>query len=346
MKGIVFKGNKTLSVTDFPDPEPKAGEVIVKLKAAGICGSDLHLYHLPPEHLQSNVIVGHEPAGVVHKLGEGVDNLKVGDRVSVNHYLSCGHCRHCLAGNKMFCAEGGGLGWKANGADAEYLLVPAENCLPLPDKLSFIDGVFISCIAGTAWSALKKMNPSGKDTLAVFGLGPVGLTTILLAKAMGCRTIGIDSDIERLKLAKKIGTDKVVDFSKENCVESILNYTDGLGASKAIETSGSGIAQKNVVSAMAKQGDIVLIGLAKDALNPEARVEMSVNPTEIILKELKIMGTYVMAVSEYHNLVDFLIMNDVDFNQIVTHEFTIDQGIEAFEIFEKGGTGKVIFTYK
>ena len=145
------------------------------------------------------MISGHEGAGVVAQIGPQVTNVQVGDRVSLYHYLSCGHCEYCLAGNKMLCRSGQGLGLDINGTDAPYLLIKAENCLLLPDDLSYIDGVFISCIGGTAYSSLKKLSSS--DQIVVFGVGPVGLSILLLAKALGSRVIGVEPGQARRQLA-------------------------------------------------------------------------------------------------------------------------------------------------
>ncbi len=189
MKGLVFLGNKNIELREFADPEPDINEVVIEVKVSAICGSDLHFYHAAPDYLKTyiyskkEIISGHEPSGVVYKTGKKVTNIKIGDRVSIYHYIGCEHCKHCLSGNIMFCKEKLGLGWNVHGANAKYLRIKAKNCLPLSDKLSFIDGAFLSCIASTAYSALKKINPFGNDTLTIFGLGPVGLTIILLAKS-------------------------------------------------------------------------------------------------------------------------------------------------------------------
>jgi len=344
LRGLVFLGNKKAELREFSDPEPDINEVVVKIKVSALCGSDLHFYRSESQYLNLGVISGHEPSGIVHKIGKCVKNVKIGDRVSVHHYISCGNCRHCLAGNKMFCEERLGLGWKAHGANADYLLINAENCLKLPDELSYIDGAFIACIAGTTFSALKKLNPSGKDTLAIFGLGPVGLTAGLIAKAMGTRIIGLEIDEKRIALAKNIGIEKVINVAKNNCVEELKRLTNRMGPNKIIETSGNLDAQKNAVEAASIQGEIALIGLS-GVVGPSAKTSMGVDPAKIIFKELKIMGSFVMPVGYYYELSDFINVNKINFEQIVTHRFPLEKANEALEIFDKGGTGKVIFEF-
>src|SRR5690349_364938 len=188
MKGLLFPGHREVVVRSFADPNPSAGEVVVAMRAAAICGSDLHAYRAPcalrPLDGQGGVIPGHEPSGVVQAVGKDVANLSVGDRVAVYHYRGCGNCAQCQAGRLMWCANGRGYGGPIHGSDADLLLTDARNCLRLPADLSFEIGALLVCVAGTAYSVMRKLEASERTRIAVFGLGPVGLAGVLMACAM------------------------------------------------------------------------------------------------------------------------------------------------------------------
>jgi len=238
------------------------------MKAAGLCGSDLHFYHTPPEAMgaRRGNVVGHEPAGVVEEVGPCVTTVKPGDRVSVYHWISCGHCRYCRAGYRQFCEERVGIAMCGYGSSAEYVLAPEANCLPLPDALSFADGAMMACCAATAFSALKKLDVAGDDDLVIFGLGPVGLCTLVQAKALGARVIGVEVIPERLGLARALGADDLIDAQNADPVKQVRELTESWGASAVVETSGNVRARAQVVEVLRPQGKGVFVGLGENAL--------------------------------------------------------------------------------
>jgi len=213
VRGIAFLGNKQVALSEFPDPTPSSGEVIIEVKASGMCGSDLHNYR-KPEKQTALIIAGHEPAGVVAAVGPGVrENVaRLGQRVMVHHYHGCTACAHCRTGWPQLCttAPVQVYGVNANGAHAPYLKVPADTLVSLDDSLSFMAGAAIACGTGTAWGALRRMKLSGRDTLAVFGQGPVGLSATLLASAQGARVIALDIEPRRLEKARDFGADVLI----------------------------------------------------------------------------------------------------------------------------------------
>ena len=195
MRGVVFTGERGLELMQFPDPTPDAHDVVIEMKASGMCGSDLHQYRRPKGQSQATgipmsegpVIAGHEPCGVVIAVGSNVDMkmARIGQRVMVHHYQGCTQCNHCRSGWQQLCQEVPVkvYGNNAHGGHAQYLKVPANTLVPLPDELTFSAGAAIACGSGTAYSALRRMNLSGNDTLAIFGQGPVGLAATQYAKA-------------------------------------------------------------------------------------------------------------------------------------------------------------------
>jgi D-arabinose 1-dehydrogenase-like Zn-dependent alcohol dehydrogenase len=222
MKGVVFASDRKLKLRDFPDPTPGQRDVVLEIKASGMCGSDLHVYRatFKPADDSSGfkrgaepVIAGHEPCGVVVAVGTGVTpkEARSGQRVMDHHYTGCGSCKHCRSGWAQMCLEGAIVfGANGNGAHAKYMKVPVDTLVSLPDALSFETGAAISCGTGMAYGALKRLNLQGGETIAIFGQGPVGLSATQLAVAMGARVIALDIASERRKLACEFGANEVV----------------------------------------------------------------------------------------------------------------------------------------
>ena len=229
MKAVVFHGDRQLELMDFPDPTPGPGEVVVEIKASGMCGSDLKFYRavggassLGLGDLDGPIIAGHEPCGIVAEVGEGVDPTlaKIGNRVMDHHYSGCGVCKHCRGGWSQLCLDGIIVyGATGHGAHAKYMKVPAHTLVQLPDDLSFKTGAAISCGTGTAYGALKRLNLAGDETIVIFGQGPVGLSGTQLAKEMGARVIALDVSEERRQLALNFGADEVIDPLGEDVVQ-------------------------------------------------------------------------------------------------------------------------------
>jgi len=343
MKGVVFTGDRRAEVRTFPVPRPGRGEVLVQLKCAAVCGSDLHTYRRPTAFFADKEpwIPGHEPAGVVAEVGECCDRVKVGDRVTVYHYMGCGHCSYCRSGYIQFCPERRGLGQPHTvGPDADYIAVDERNCLLLPDALSFEDGALIACIAGTCYSAIRKMQPTGEDTVVVFGQGPVGLMGTLMIKAMGARVIGVDPTDERLVLARQVGADEVINPQRVDVADAVRDLTGGKGADAAFETSGSRSAHQAVIDVLRRNGRGVFVGFGSS--------EPSVNLTTIIGKQLVLMGSFVMPIHYYEDLVDFILAHglSVGFQRMITHRFRIEDAAEAFRVADAGAAGKVMLVWE
>ena len=338
MRGVILAGEKEVLIKEFPDPVPGHGEVVVRMKAAAICGSDLPAYNAPKDQrAKREVIQGHEPSGIVESIGPGVTSVQPGDRVTIYHYLACGKCEQCAAGNLMWCREARGLGGGAHGGDADFILIDERNALKLPEQLSFIDGAAIACIAGTGYSALSKIAPSGRDTFAVFGLGPVGLTGVMFGKAMGAKVIGIGRRKIRLDLARTLGADEVIDIDEvPETGRALMELTDGRGADAAFETSGSPAAFAAMVQGLRRGGRAVTVA--------GARLE-SFSTGPLVGKQLTIMGSFVMPIHMYGDLTRFMLAHDLHFEPMVTHKFPLEKASEAFELFDSGECGKVVFVW-
>ncbi|MBD3180961.1 zinc-binding dehydrogenase [Candidatus Poribacteria bacterium] len=339
MKGVVILGESECSVKDFPDPVPDVGEVRVKMMATGICGSDLHLYHMDKQQAKKRGerIPGHEPCGIVDAVGNGVKKVKEGNRVTIGHWLGCGYCDQCAAGNIMWCEERRGYGGAIDGSHADYVIANERNCVLMPDSMSFIDGAFIACPGGTAYSSMKKLDVRIGDTVAVFGLGPVGLSGVILAKAMGGKVIGVDIIKERTELAKKLGADAVVNAKEDDPVKVIRDFTGGKGTPLAFEASGSAKGRTDIVSSLCRGGKAVFVGAGSS--------ENVINPGQLIGSQLTLMGSFVIPLWMTWEMVDFISTQDITFEGAVTHRFSIDKASEAYRIFDEGKTGKVVFEW-
>ena len=340
MLGMKLPGNSTVEAGEYDVPKPGYGQVLLKMKAASLCGSDLKfIYH---EHTDKtggarydDVIAGHEPSGQVVRVGEGVKNVKEGDRVAVYHIQGCGYCDECQKGYFINCQEPGrrAYGWQRDGALAEYMVADENTCIPLGDFLTYEDGAMIACGFGTAFQGLLRADVSGKDTVLIMGLGPVGQAAVILAKALGARVIGVDISPERMEMAARIGADEVI-TGDEQVVEKILALTANKGVEAAIDCSGSSIGRHRCLEAARMWGNVVFLG---------EQGTLTFEPSPLLLhKNLTLHGSWVTSVSNMNKLAELLDRKKIHPSQIITHRFKLAETPEAFRTFAGGKTGKVV----
>ena len=250
MPGVVLPGNSTVEFKEYPIPEPGHGQVLVRMKASSICGSDIRAIYR--EHLgkgpegYQGVISGHEPCGQIVKVGPGCKQFRAGDRVVIYHISGCGVCDECHHGYMISCRSGSraAYGWQRDGGHAPYLLAEENTCIRLPDSLSYIDGAFCACGFGTAYEALRRMQVSGQDRLLITGLGPVGLASAMLGRALGAATIiGTDLSENRLALASDLGLVDLAIKAEGGALDEILQRTGGHGCEASIDCSGAAPAR-------------------------------------------------------------------------------------------------------
>ena len=338
MRGIVFLGEKKLELQDFPDPTPGPHDVVLEIKASGMCGTDLHAYrrkHAGGGHF----IAGHEPCGVVVEIGAHVapHEAKIGDRVMVHHYDGCGTCRHCQSGWTQLCDDGSvafGSG-KGHGGHAKYMSVPSHTLLPLPDELSFAIGAAISCGTGTAFGALKRLGLEGDETIAVFGQGPVGLSTTQFAAAMGARVIAVEISPERRQLALDKGADAVIDPAETDPVEAILDLTHGEGAHKAVETSGVKDVRAAAVRSTRTWGTTCLIA-------SHGQIELNVGP-DLTHRNKAVLGHWTFSKNGQSDCARFVADRKIDVESVFTHRWKLEQAEEAYQLLDRQTSGKGVF---
>lgn len=334
MKGVIFTGNRGLEFQDFPDPTPGDDEVVIEIRASGMCGSDLHVYR--SEH-GSPHIAGHEPCGVVVARGRAVPErmAPTGARVMVHHYDGCRCCPNCLSGWTQLCDEGSVIyGRTGHGAHARWMKIPARTLVPLPEELSFVEGAAVSCGTGTAYGALRRMELPGGATLVVFGQGPVGLSATMIAKAMGTEVIAVDISPDRLARASEFGADHLVNAQADDPVAAIKALTGGLGAPFVMECSGASPALAAAVRATRTWGTCCFVGMGG---------ELSVNiQKDVIYHQLTLLGSWTFSNIGQKDCADFAARHGLPIEKLFTHRFGLDEAEGAYRLFDTQTTGKAV----
>ena len=344
MQGVVFLGSRQLEMQTFPDPVPGPNEVVLEIKASGMCGSDLKFYRAKDGAASLGlgdggiVIGGHEPCGVVADVGEGVDKSWIGQRVMDHHYLGCGIRKHCDSGWSQMCLEGVTVyGATGHGAHAPYMKVAESTLVPLPEALSFLTGAAISCGTGTAYGALRRLDVSDGDTLAIFGQGPVGLSATQLASAMGVRVIALDVGKERLSRAKDFGAEVLIDPSVDDPVEAIRELTSGEGSELSLDCSAASEARQAAVRCVKVWGRACYVGEGGD-------VTLDVS-TDMNRRQVTLMGSWTFSTHLQAECAQFVIDHDIDVDKLFTHRFALEEAEAAYQLFDTQTTGKGVFEF-
>ena len=347
MRGAVFLGNRKIEIRNFPDPTPGPGEVVIEMKASGMCGSDLKFYRSPPGAAQAALglgggaepfIAGHEPCGVVAARGPGVPEREapIGQRVMDHHYSGCGVCKHCRVGWSQLCRAGIVVyGVTANGGHAEYLKVPARTLVPLPEELSFVEGAAVSCGTGTAYGALRRMQLTGGSTLAVFGQGPVGLSATLLGAKMGARVIAVETNPERLALAKQFGAEVAV--HADDSEKALKDLTRGEGVDLALDCTGIAAARVAAVRSAKTWGTVCFVGEGGEVTLDVSR--------DLLRKQLTVIGSWTFSAMGQAECARFIVDNRIALERIFTHRWKLEQADEAYRTFDTQSTGKGVIVF-
>jgi len=344
IKGVYLPGNEEAHIKEWEIPEPQKDEVLVRVKGAALCASDLSIYHgkpLIPGYPPGTFIAGHEPCGIVSAVGPCVRNLKEGDRVALICFIGCGFCRYCRGGEPNLCNNVGVLGFTTHGGDAEYILVPERVCLPMPDRMSFVTGAVSTDAIGNLYSTMKEMKVCGGDLIAIAGLGPMGLSGVLTACGMGATVIGIDVVNERLKKAKELGAQYVLNPKEDDPIEFIKNISQE-GVDRAVDCSASEDAINMLLDITRKHGVVAQIG-------EPGEKSISIKPSEqLIRKKLVYIGSWYFKLDEWDEIADFIVnvIGNEKAESIVSHRYPLEEEAvgEAFKLFDDHKTLKVVFT--
>jgi 2-desacetyl-2-hydroxyethyl bacteriochlorophyllide A dehydrogenase len=299
MKAIrLVQPGQPLVLYEVPTPAAGPEDVLVRVRAAGICHSDVHyragrspVYPLP-------MTLGHEVAGVVEQVGGGVRRLKPGDRVVLHYLVTCGSCIYCAGGSEQFCAEGKMLGHYTDGGFAEFIAVPERNALILPDEVPFEGGATLMCASATALHALRKGRLNGGETLAVIGVGGLGLSAVQLGRALGAREVyAVDTQPAKRELAARYGA-RPVDPAQGDPADQIRRMTGGRGVDVALELIGLPLTMRQALRSIAPMGRAVVVGLCdrpleidtyRELLGPEAEL---IGSNDHLLHELPLLLEY------------------------------------------------------
>jgi alcohol dehydrogenase len=343
MRALVFHGPNQIGIEQVAIPRPGPGEAVIRVTLTTICGTDLHI--LKGEYpVKPGLVIGHEPVGVIYKLGLGVTGYAVGERVLVGAITPCGQCGYCLSGDWSQC--GGPIGgWKfgntINGAQAEYLLVPnaQANLAKIPNELSDEQVVLLADIASTGISAAESGEVKLGDTVAVFAQGPIGLCATAGAKLRGAGfIIAVESDRVRTAMAKRMGADVVVDYTKTDAVEEIRRMTDGKGVDVAIEALGTQATFESALCVLRAGGTLSSLGVYSGKLS------VPLEPFAAGLGDHKIVTTLCPGGKErMRRLMELVRHGQLDLRPLLTHTFPLDRITEANELFgqRSGGVIKV-----
>ena len=344
MQGVILPGDSTVKFGEFPVPEPGHGQVLVKMKASSICGSDIRAIYR--EHLgkgpeaYQGVIAGHEPCGQIVKLGPGCKRFEEGDRVVLYHISGCGVCEDCRHGYMISCRSPlrGAYGWQRDGGHADYLLAEENTCVLLPDELSYVDGALVACGFGTVYEALSRVNLSGEDRLLITGLGPVGLAAAMIGRAMGAQMIvGTEIAAGRIKFAEKLGLLDYILEADGSALGKIMDLTDGRGCEVSIDCSAAAPARLLALKGTRQWGRCVMVGEG-------GTMEFDVSQL-LIHPQITMYGSWVTSLKHMEDLLEHLVRWGVHPEEIVTHKLPLAEAAEAYRLADEGETGKICIVF-
>jgi threonine dehydrogenase-like Zn-dependent dehydrogenase len=351
MRANVFRAPQDFSVEEVNRPRPGPGEALVRVTLTTICGTDVHI--VKGEYpVRPGLVLGHEPVGVIEELGSGVTGYEVGERVLVGAITPCGQCEACLTGHLSQCGHGSGYeaigGWRfgntIDGAQAEYLLVPSAqaNMAKIPDDVTDEQVVLLADIASTGFSGAESGGVRIGDTVVVFAQGPIGLCATAGAKLMGAaQVIGIDSDPVRLAMAKRMGADVALDFTRVDVVDEVKRLTRGYGADVAIEALGTQQTFESALRSLRPGGTLSSLGVYS------GKLELPYTAFAAGLGDHRIVTTLCPGgKARMGRLIAMVQAGRFDPTPLLTHRFRLSQIDEAYRIFSNrlDGVLKVAIT--
>ena len=340
MKALVKKYAKPgLWLDEVPVPEYGINDVLIKIHKTSICGTDIHIYNWDDwaqKTIPVPMVTGHEYVGTVEAFGSNVQDLKIGEVVSGEGHIVCGHCRNCRAGRRHLCPNTRGVGVNRPGCFAEYLSIPVSNIWHADPKIP-MDVLSVFDPFGNATHTALSFNVLGEDVL-ITGAGPIGIMASAICKHAGARYVVItDINPYRLKLAKKMGVTVAVDITKEDLrnVMKTLGMKEGFDV--GLEMSGNPKALNDMIDVMSHGGKIALLGI----LPSNAGVDWE----KIVFNGLTLKGIYGREMFETWYKMQVMIQSGLDITPLITHRFPIDQYQEAFELMKSGNSGKIILNW-
>jgi threonine 3-dehydrogenase len=340
MKALAkLKPEPGIWMTETAVPEIGHNDVLIKIRRTAICGTDMHIYQWD-EWSQATVpvpmVTGHEYAGEIVALGSEVRGYEIGDRVSGEGHITCGHCRNCRAGRRHLCRNTEGVGVNRPGAFAEYLVLPAYNLFKLPDEISDDLAAIFDPFGNAVHTALA-FDVVGEDVL-ITGAGPIGIMAAAVIRHIGARHVVItDLNDYRLALAERMGATRTVNVSRESLKEVMAELDMHEGFDVVLEMSGVPSAVSQMLDVINHGGKIAMLGIPPG--------EMAIDWTKVIFKGLTIKGIYGREMFETWYKMASLIQSGLDLSPIITHRLRVDDFQQGFEIMGSGQSGKVVLDW-
>nr|WP_221440373.1 L-threonine 3-dehydrogenase [Pseudomonas aeruginosa] len=334
-----LKPETGLWLRDEPKPEMGHNDLLIKIRKTAICGTDMHIYHWD-KWAQATIpvpmTVGHEYVGEVVEIGAGVSGFQVGDRVSGEGHIVCGHCRNCRAGRQHLCRETYGVGVNRPGAFAEYLVLPASNAFKIPEGISDEIASILDPLGNAAHTALS-FDLVGEDVL-ITGAGPIGIMAAAICRHVGARHVVItDVNEYRLSLAKEMGATRTVNVAQEDLAAVMTELGMAEGFDVGLEMSGNESAFRSMLKSMNHGGKIAMLGIPGDT--------MAIDWNQVIFKGLIIKGIYGREMYETWYKMSAMIQSGLDLTPIITHRFAVEQFQQGFEVMGSGRSGKVVLDW-
>ncbi|HEB11684.1 MAG TPA: hypothetical protein ENI06_10785 [Spirochaetales bacterium] len=341
MKAIIKATDQagSLQVTDMPAPQPGPGEVLVQIKATGLCYSDVTILnnkYVGRKPVPIPLILGHEGAGLISELGRGVNAHSAGDRVVIEPLAGCGHCNQCLKGFKNMCQDWEHVGITRHGTFSEYIVVPVAQVHRIPDNVTFEEAALTEPF-GLVVRSLEQSKPMAGETVAILGPGSLGIMHLLAYKASGASKVimvGLGKDRKRFDIARTLGADHTINIEEKDPVKAILDITDGEGVDIVVETANSPKATQLTFDLVAPRGRIVLFGLY-----PKAEF----SPVAMLRKGLSVYGDVAQVTRQFLYALKLLASDKINLLSLITRRFSFDEAPEAFEVARQGDMVKVIF---
>ncbi|UXN58828.1 L-threonine 3-dehydrogenase [Phyllobacterium zundukense] len=340
MKALVkAKAEPGIWMERVPVPEPGANDVLIRVKKSAICGTDVHIYNWDKwaeATIPVPMVVGHEFSGEIAEIGSAVTKYKVGQRVSGEGHIVCGICRNCRAGRGHLCRNTLGVGVHRPGSFGEYVCIPEDNVVPIPDDISDEIAAIFDPFGNAVHTALS-FDLVGEDVL-VTGAGPIGIMGALVAKRSGARKVVItDINPARLALARKLGIDHVVDASTQNLADVMKDIGMTEGFDVGLEMSGAAPAFRDMIDKMNNGGKIAILGIAPTGFE--------IDWNKVIFKMLNLKGIYGREMFEtWYKMIAF-VQGGLDLSPIITHRLPIDDFQSGFDAMRSGSSGKVVLSW-
>jgi threonine 3-dehydrogenase len=340
MKALVkAKAAEGIWLQDMPKPKIGHNDLLIRVKKTAICGTDIHIYNWD-EWAQKTIpvpmTVGHEFVGVVEEIGSEVQGYRIGQRVSGEGHITCGHCRNCRAGRRHLCRNTVGVGVNRPGCFAEYLVIPAVNAFPLPDDISDDVAAFLDPLGNATHTALS-FDLVGEDVL-ITGAGPIGCMAVAIARHVGARNVVItDVNDYRLELARKMGATRAVNVTQHKIEDVMKELGMKEGFDVGMEMSGNAQAFRQMLTSMNNGGKIALLGLPPS--------EVAIDWNQVIFKGLLLKGIYGREMFETWYKMVSMLQSGLDITPVLTHHYPVNDFQQGFDVMRSGKSGKVVLDW-